>query len=157
MLQVYEIICWSVIPAILGFHFINLVLSDDSKYQKNRLRNSLTRIHSYIDTLNACYHDGVRFHEVKVIYKNREFGIGVHKTDHSYRYTTYEIFINGDAAGTLHQVGDCCQTYYYFEKQNHRMVSEVMSIVHAGAKEVKKLTDATTEKTASCNMYSYFE
>jgi hypothetical protein len=106
--------------------------------------------------LNTESCDGVRFHEIKVIYKNREFRVGVHKNDNSYRYGTYEIFINGDLAGTFHQLGDCCETYYYFEKQNHRNISEVMSIVHAGAREVKKLTKATIEKKISSDDYSYF-
>ena len=161
MLKVYEIICWSIIPAILGLHFIFLRIDDNSKYQKRKLRASLVRIHSYITQLNLEYIDGIKFHELKVIYKNKEFNIGVHKTDHNSRYCYYEIFINGDKAGTLHEVGDSLNSYYYFETENHRVKWEVMAIINVGAKQAKKEIDKRTEKlvkeTLTWDNYSYFK
>lgn len=156
-MTVNEFICFSIIPLIIALHYIHLVISDESKYQKRKLRNRLTLISSHLTTLNETADDGIRFHELKVICRNREFLIGVLKKDHNYRYCTYAIFINGDEAGTLHQIGDCCRSEYYFEKQNNREFFAVMEIIKAGAKEVKKLNRATTEKKDSWNEYSYFK
>ena len=83
--------------------------------------------------------------------------VGIYKKERSNRYTTYELFINGDEAGTFHILGDCCHTRYYFETENNRYRAEVMQIIHAGAKEVKKLTKAVTEKSSSWNEFSYFK
>ena len=156
MNKVYEYVFY-LIPFILMLHYCLLVCSDDSRHQKRKLRNSLTHINSYLVKLNLDSNDGIRFHELKVIYKNRESKIGVHKKEHNYYYITYDIFINGDEAGVLHQIGDSLWSQYYFEQQNHREKSEVMAIVNAGAKEVKRLAKSTTEKKSSWNEYSYFK
>lgn len=153
----FAIVCIFLIPQILGWHIIWLVLDHNSKFQKKRLRKSLDLVYDYIKTLDKAVHDGIKFHEVKVIHKNREFNIGIYKKEHNFRYTTYEIFINGEEAGILHRVGDCCTSYYYFERQNNREQYEVMEIVNAGAKKVKKLNRACTEKKSSWNEYSYFK
>lgn len=156
-MTVYEFICYCILPAIMFFLYLLLIVDEESKYQKNRFRKSLERIYKYIKLMNEACHDGIKFHEVKVIYKNKEFAIGIYKKEHSYRYTTYEIFINGDEAGMFHQLGDCCRSYYYFETMNNRYKNEVMAIIHAGAKEVKKLNKSVTEKKDSWNEYSYFK
>ena len=156
-MNIYEFICFSVLPAILFFHYLCFMVDEDSKYQHNRFRKSIERVYKHSVSMNEYAHDGIKFHEVKVIYKNKEFMIGIYKKEHSNRYTTYELFINGDEAGTFHILGDCCRTRYYFETENNRYKAEVMQIIHAGAKEVKKLTRATTEKKASWNEHSYFK
>ena len=161
MYLVYKYICLYIIPFILLMHYCWLTCDSNSKYQKNRLRNNLTYINSHLVLLNEVFNDGIRFHELKVIYKNREFMVGVIKNDHSHEYTTYNIFINGEEAGVLHQVGDCCESQYYFEKQNHRDRGEVMAIVEAGAKVVKNERDKNTKKLAkealTWDSYSYFK
>ena len=156
MTQVFEYVCLYAIPITLMMHYCLLVCSEDSKYQKRRLKKSIERIYKRIVSLNEYSHDGVRFHEVKVIYRNREFMVGLHKEEPNNRYTTYELFINGEAAGKLHIVGDCCTSAYYFEVLNKRDKCEVMSIIHACAKEVNKLEKSTTEKKVSWNEHSYF-
>jgi hypothetical protein len=149
--------CFIIFVAVMFFHYIFLFVDEDSRFKKNRFRKSVEHVYKRIVHMNEYTHDGVKFHDVKVIYKNREFAIGIFKKEHSNRYTTYEIFINGDEAGTFHILGDCCSHSYYFETQNNRYKSEVMDIVHAGAKEVKKLAKATTEKTGGWNEHSYFK
>ena len=149
--------CFVAFCAILFLHYLYLFVDDDSKFKKNRFRKSIEHVYKQIVHMNEYTHDGVKFHEVKVIHKNKEFAIGIYKKEHNYRYTTYDIFINGDEAGTFHILGDCCRSYYYFETQNNRYKSEVMDIVRAGAKEIKKQAKATTEKTGSWNEYSYFK
>ena len=149
--------CIIVLPMVIMLHFIFLFVDHNSKFQKGKLKKSLEGIYCHLKERNENAHDGIRFHELKVIYKNREFLIGVIKKEHSYHYTTYSIFINGDEAGQLHRIGDCCYNQYYFETQNHREQVEVMDIINAGAKEVKRLAKTTTEKKSSWNEHSYFK
>jgi hypothetical protein len=146
--------CFVGFCAILFLHYIFLFVDEDSKFKKNRFRKSIEEVYKHIATSTK---NDVMFRTVDVIYKNKEFAIGIVKKEYSFRYTTYEIFINGDEAGTFHILGDCCKKYYYFETENNRYKHEVMDIVRAGAKEVKKLNKATTEKTNSWNEYSYFK
>lgn len=153
-MKLFASICLCLIPAVLTLHFCFLVIDDNSKYQKKQLRKALDRIFAYLASMTA---EGSRYPTVKLLYKNREFNIGIYRKDHNYYYTTYEIFINGDEAGQLHKIGDCFDSQYYFEKQNHREQYEVFEIIRAAAKEVKKLTLATTEKKNSWNEYSYFK
>jgi hypothetical protein len=141
----------------MSFHYLYLFVDDNSRYKQSRFKKSIEQIYKHIVLLNENAHDGVKFHEVKVICKNKEFMIGIHRKEHNFRYTTYELFINGDEAGTFHILGDCCHERYYFETKNHRDKAEVMLILRAGAKEVKKLNKATVEKKASWNEYSYFK
>ena len=152
-----EFICYSVLPASMFMHYLTLMADENSKYQKNRFRKSIECVYKYIMKMNDCAKDGIRFHELKLIYKNKEFAIGIHKKEHTDRYITYQIFINGEEAGMFHQVGDCCNTQYYFEALNKRHKAEVTMIVNAGAKEVKKLAKATAKKKYSWNENSYFK
>lgn len=149
--------CFVAFGAILFLHYIYLFVDDDSKFKKSRLRKAIEQVYKHIVHMNEYTNDGVKFHEVKVIHKNKEFTIGIFKKEHSNRYTTYEIFINGDEAGTFHILGDCCSYSYYFETQNNRYKSEVMDIVRAGAKEAKRQAKTTIEKKGSWNEYSYFK
>ena len=153
-MTVFEIHIIMILPAILFWHFIELFVDSNSRYQKKKFKKSLECVFDHLASMTKA---GDRYPTLKVTYKNREFNIGIYKKEHNYRYVTYEIFINGDEAGIYHQIGDCCTQQYYFEKQNNREQYEVMEIIHAGAKEVKKLNRATTEKKDSWNEYSYFK
>ena len=147
-------VCIFFIPQILMWHFIFLFVDHNSKYQKKKFRKSLDRIFDYLASMTA---DGRRYPTIDFVYKNRNFSIGLYKKEHNYHYITYEIFINGDEAGRYHRIGNYCTNQYYFENQNNREQSEVMEIINAAAKEVKKLTKATVEKMPSWNEYSYFK
>jgi hypothetical protein len=154
-------LCLILLPQILMWHFIWLVVDHNSKHQRGRFKKSLDKIHNYLKEQNETAHDGIWFHELKVIYKNREFRIGVIKKEHNYHYTTYSVFINGDEAGVLHRIGDCCTNQYYFEKQNNREPYEVMEIINATAKKIKKEQDSNARKVnrtlCGSNEYSYFK
>lgn len=145
--------------AVLFFHYIFLFVDDGSKFQKNRLRKSIEEIYKHVVMMNETYHDGIKFHEFRLIYKNREFFIGIHKKELNNRYTTYSIFINGDDAGVFHQVGDCCTRQYYFEAANKRCKYEVAEIIRAAAKEVRKQNKEACKTTvnSSVDNYSYFK
>ena len=153
-MTVFETIVLMFLPAILFAHYIGIFVDSNSRYQKKKFKRSLEHIFDHLASMTKA---GDRYPTLKVIYKNREFNIGLYKKEHNYYYTTYEIFINGNEAGVYHQVGDCCTKQYCFEKQNKREQYEVMEIINAGAKEVKKLTKATAEKKDSWNEYSYFK
>ena len=160
-MTVFETHVLMLLPAVLFFHYIFLFVDDGSRFQKNRLRKSIEEIYKHIVLMNETCCDGVKFHEFRLIYKNREFFIGIHKKELSNRYTTYSIFINGDEAGMFHQVGDCCSRQYYFEALNKKCKYEVTEIMHAAAKEVRKQNKESTKKVArtlsSGNEYSYFK
>ena len=70
-MNIYEFICFSVLPAILFFHYLCFMVDEDSKYQHNRFRKSIERVYKHIVSMNEYAHDGIKFHEVKVIYKNK--------------------------------------------------------------------------------------
>lgn len=150
----FEIHVLMILPAILFAHYIGMFVDSNSRYQKKKFRKSLECIFNHLALMTKAED---RYPTLKVIYKNREFHIGLYKKEHNYHYTTYEIFINGDEAGVYHQIGDCCTKQYYFERQNKREQYEVMEITNAGAKEIKKLAKATTEKKGSWNENSYFK
>jgi hypothetical protein len=150
--------CFIGFCAILFLHYLFLFVDEDSRYQKKKFKKSLERIFDYLASMTKA---GDRYPIIKVIYKNKEFAIGIYKKEHNYRYTTYDIFINGDEAGTFHILGDCCKKYYYFETMNNRYKHEVMDIVRAGAKEInkrdKERNKAVARETNSWNEYSYFK
>jgi hypothetical protein len=102
-----------------------------------------------------------RYPTVDFVYKNRNFRVGIYKKEHNYRYSTYEIFINDDGAGIFHTIGDCCTIQSYFEKQNNREQYEVMEIINACAKKIrkenKKRTKEVAENVSSWNEFSYFK
>ena len=147
-----------LLPAILFAHFIMLFVDDSSKHQKKKLCKSIERI---LANLNLKQQEGEKYPTFDFIYKRRNFKIGVYKQEHNYRYTTYHIYINGDDAGIYHRIGDCCTNEYYFETQNHREKLEVIEIVNAAAKqlkrEMKKNSRAVSDTLTSCNNYSYFK
>lgn len=160
-MTIFAEICIIFLPAILAAHYIGLFADSNSRYQKKKFKKSLDVIYDQIKLEESAVRDGIRFKTVKVIHKNREFNVGIIKQEHSFRYTTYAIFINGDEAGVYHQVGDCCTKQFYFEKQNNREQYEVMEIVNACAKMIKKEINKRSKEVAgkinSWNEYSYFK
>lgn len=142
---------------IFWFHVIHLFVSDDSRYQKYRVRKSIDRIYKYIVFQNKAYKDGLKFSEVKVIYKNREFNVGIHVHKYNSHYSYYTIYINGDEAANYHMLSHLFGTYYDYEVLNKKPKHEVISIVRAAAKEVKKIEKSTKEKPISEHDFSYFK
>ena len=139
---------------IVMAHLLGLFIDSDSKYEKWKLRKSLDRIY---DRLNKSKQAGIKYPEVSFIYKNRNFSVGIYKKDFNNHYCTYTIYINGAEAGCYHKLEHLFLNSYYFESINRRDRLEVIKIVHACNKVVKKMNKATQEKPMSCADYSYFK
>ena len=145
--------CVMFLPGILAWHFFFIFCMQDGRVQKIRVRKSLNRIYEYTFSKKEPGHVQP---EVEVTYKNKTFKVGIIKNEVNYCYTKYDIFINGDLAGHYHKLTHSVLCSYYFQEANHRDESEVIAIVHAAARSVKKLEKDTTEKPVKLN-YSYFK
>ena len=140
--------------AIFMAHMVGLFIDSDSKYQKWKLRKSLDRIY---ERLTWSRQDGIKYPEVSFTYKNRNFNVSIHKKDLTSCYCTYTIYINGDEAGCYHKLKHLFLNSYYFEPLNKRDKLEVIKIMHACNKVVKKKNKAIQEKPMSHTEYSYFK
>jgi hypothetical protein len=102
--------------------------------------------------------------EFKVCYRNKEFTVGILKSDievHNMpRYTTYQIFINGNEAGCYHKMkkSDLRSGYYYsYEEINKRHRQEVAAIIYAANSLLKQQAKPKKEKKDGYTEYSYFK
>lgn len=154
MQQLFSDTCMIIVPSLLVWTFFFTVCADDSKVQKRRLRKSIERILEYI---NDNTKDGCPPTELNIIYKNKKFAIGIIKNEVNYHYSTYRIFINGDEAGVYHVLHHMFLNSYYFETKNKRHESEVISILHAGNKVMKKMNKPEKIKENGWDEYSYFK
>lgn len=155
-MDIYEFICFCILPTIMSWHVICLFIDDDSRHQQNKFRKALDLICEYILKQNEAFEDGVRFNSVKVIHRQREFQVGIIKETLSHNYSTYRIFINGDEAARFHRLNKVLGSSYYFESVNGRHKSEVREILYACSKEVKKLNKASLQKIDYYAEHSYF-
>ena len=153
-MNLFNELCIMFVPGILVWHIFFIFFMSDGRYQKYRVRKSLENIHRY-----QLDHKGDKTvpPEVSVTFKNRNFKVGVIKTDSNRQYSTYRIFINGEEAGVYHRLEHCVLSSYYFEEQNHRMSHEVVGILHAASKKIKREERTTTEKPMKSDDYSYFK
>ena len=152
-MNVFAEICIVVIPASILLHIMFLFLANDSRFQRGRFRKSLDRIY---DKLCTAKENGIKYPTVDIIHKNKQFAIGIHKNEINYYYSTYEIYINGDAAGVYHRLKQGLRSSYYFETMNRRYTWEVEDIIRAADREIKKLEKATCGKSVCYDEHSYF-
>ena len=152
-MNLFNELCIMFVPGILVWHIFFIFFMSDGRYQKYRVRKSLENIYKY-----QLDHKGDRTvpPEVCVTFKNRNFKVGIVKTDSNRQYSTYRIFINGDEAGIYHRLEHFVLSSYYFEEQNHRLSHEVVAILHAASKKIKREERTTTEKPITSD-YSYFK
>lgn len=152
-MDLFTEICLIIMPSALVWHFFFLFCAEDSRYQKYRLRKALEKILNHLATAEES---GVRFPELSIIYKNRRFSIGIVYKEINSQSSTYEIFINGAAAGVYHRLKHNCCSTYYLEPLNKRHATEVRSIVMAGDRVLKKMSRPKKEKKNGYTEYSYF-
>ncbi len=145
--------CVMFLPGIMISHIFAIFCMDDSRFQKIRVRKSLERIYTYALDRKEPGHIQP---EVDVTYKNKQFKVGVFKDNVNSQYAKYDIYINGELAGHYHRLAHDIVCSYYFEEENHRSKDEVIAIVHAASKAVRKKVKETTEKEVTPN-YSYFK
>ena len=146
--------CIMMFMNIIVLTFFLTVCSDDSKLQKYRLRCSIENIYNYIISNTKA---GQCRCELNIIHKNKKFGIGIIENEVNDHYKTYTIFINGDDAAIYHQLTHFWGCSYYYQAVNKRHKDEVISILHAGNKVIKKLQKSKEEKKDGWSEYSYFK
>ena len=153
-MKVFVDICCMVVPTLILWTIFFTMCTDDSKLQKYRVRCSIENIHEYIICNTKA---GSAPCALNIIYKNKKFEIGIIETVVNYHYRTYRIFINGDEAAVYHQLRHLWACSYYFEEINKRHKDEVISILHAGNKVLKKMSKQKEEKKDGWSEYSYFK
>ena len=138
--------------SIFMWHIILLCLADESKVQKYRFRKALERILAHLQTVHPKYAP-----ELDIIHKNRKFAIGIIFKEVNNRYSTYSIFINGEGAAIFHRLEHLGYSSYYLEEANKRHKGEVISIIFAANRDIKRLNKPKKEKTDGYSEYSYFK
>lgn len=141
------------LPSVFLWVIMLSFIPDDCKFQQNRLRKALVNLHKHITDIT----DGATPAQYTVTYKNKKFDIGIIKESFNTHYYTYRIFINGEEAGVYHILSKLFFNSYYFEEVNRRHSSEVISIIHAGNKALKKTEKKLKVKTDGWTEYSYFD
>jgi hypothetical protein len=128
----------------------------EGRVQRCRLRNAMDNIVTYIQNNTA---DGHPPCEVTFFFKNKRFSVGIFKNDVEHLvYKSYDIYINGDDAGKLHCLQHLCHYSYLFKPVNNRSEDEIIKIIHACNKYVKKLEKEYTEKNIpEWKTRSYFD
>ena len=136
---------WLFIIAVdlVIFQLVYFFCFDSGRVQKWRLYNAVAHVNKYIDDNRA---EGDRHCEVSFIYKNKKFNVGVIKESLNNHYEKYLIFINGEDVATYHCLKHDTLNTYYLNKASRRNLDEVIEIIHAANKQVKKLEKETTEK-----------
>lgn len=146
-------ICLIVLSNAILWHVIFFCLTNDSRLQKYRLRKSLDNI---LRDLAVQAEGGAKHPELDIIHKNRKFVIKVTLKEVNKHYSAYYIFINGEEAAIYHRLKHWCFSSYFLEEVNRRHKHEVISIIHAGNRVLKKLAKPKKVKVGSYNEYSYF-
>ncbi len=155
-MTVFETHCVILLPSIIMWHFLLIFVTDSSRYQNYRLRCALDHIYTFgVNKKEET--SSVIAPETEVTYRNKNFTVGIIKSEVNYHYTTYRIFINGDEAGMYHKLKHDFMHSYYFEPVNRRHKDEVVSIVHAANRKIRRQNKITAEKPPRYDDYSYFK
>lgn len=143
---------------------INLALSqliyffyfDEGRVQKWRLRKS---IDSIIDYCSRITKEGDIRAQVHFVYKSKVFDIGIFDKDINYYYKLFDIYVNGEHDAEYHCLKHTCLRSYQLCTHHNRSSSEVIKLIHAAAKYVKKLEKEITERKDAASLYSnsYFK
>ena len=146
-------ICMSVLVSGIFYQIALSIFSEKSKVQKYRFRKALDRI---LFDLTAKSEEGAKYPELSIIHKNRKFSIAATYEEINNRYGIYTVFINGQEAALYHRFKHDLLSSYYLEEVNKRHMREVISIVLAGDKVLRKLAKPVKEKRNGYSEYSYF-
>lgn len=138
-------VCLWFFTTVFIWHFCALFVWDDSRFQKNRFKKTLTRLY------NCTPHN-----KVSIIYKNKKFAVEIQHKKINDIYCYYEIFINDKLAATFHQLTGLWGNRYRFNEENKRHASEVRAIIKAADKALKYEAKPKKIKENGWNEYSYF-
>jgi hypothetical protein len=140
----------AIVSSLITWQLMWFFLFDEGRIQKWRLRKAIDNIRDYIEE------HGLHT-EFKVNYKNRTFAIGIIEEEVNRIYKFYDIFINGEAVARYHCLQHDFLNSYYFEKTSVRHTKEVIEILHAGNKVLKRQKRHDKQKvTDSYKANSYF-
>lgn len=138
---------------IIVYLLTSFFISNDGKVQRWRQRRACE---AFLDWAEYNSEGGPA--EFSVIHKNTPFRVSVVFEEYNHHFYTYDIFINGERAGRYHVLHKCVSNSYYFESINKRNENEVISILLATHKAIKKEENRSKEpKDANTTNYSYFK
>lgn len=138
------------------FQLMYFFYFDEGRMQKWRLRNSIDCIIGYCDSITK---DGDIRAQVHFVYKGKVFDVGIFDKDLNYCYKLFDIYVNGEHDAEYHCLKHDCLRSYRLCTHNNRSSSEVIKLIHAAAKHVKKLEKEITERKDTTSLYSnsYFK
>lgn len=141
--------------SFITWQLLYFFVYDCGRIQRWRLRRALDNIVSFIKDNTAAGRPPI---ELTFCYKNKKFGVGVLEKEIEYSvYKTYEIFINGDAAAKLHCLEHLFSNSYRMVTVNNRHEDEIIKIIHACNKYLKKLEkELNKDKVPEWKANSYF-
>lgn len=149
---------WLLILAVnlAIFQLMYFFYFDEGRMQKWRLRNSIDRIIGYCNSITK---DGGIRAQVHFVYKGKVFDVGIFDKDLNYCYKLFDIYVNGEHDAEYHCLKHDCLRSYQLCTHNNRSSLEVIKLIHAAAKHVKKLEKEVTEKKDTTGLYSnsYFK
>lgn len=140
----------------VAFQLVYFFYFNEGKVQKWRLRKSIDRI---IDYCNSITKDGDIRAQVHFVYKGKVFDVGIFDKDVNYHYKLFDIYVNGEHDAEYHCLRHSSLNSYQLYTYHNRDSNEVIKLIHAAAKSVKKLEKEITEKRndVSCYTKSYFK
>ena len=150
---------WFLIFAIdcAIFQLIYFFYFDVGRMQKWRLRNAIDNVSRYLEN-ERVENDKLLRGEVSFYYRNRKFNLGIIEHRENNVYRIYEIFINGEDAAKYHCMQHECLRTYYFEITSGRDASEVIKIIHAANRQVRKIEkEKADHKVPEWKANSYFK
>lgn len=138
------------------FQLVYFFYFNEGKIQKWRLRNSIDRIIEYCDSNTK---DGSIRAQVHFVYKGKVFDIGIFDKDINYHYKLFDIYVNGEHDAEYHCLRHSSLNSYKLHTYHNRDANEIIKLIHAAAKKVKKWEKELTEKKDNANLYSnsYFK
>jgi hypothetical protein len=138
------------------FQLMYFFYFDEGRVQKWRLRKSIDSIINYCSSITKA---GDIRAQVHFVYKGKVFDVGIFDKDVNYHYKLFDIYVNGEHDAEYHCLKHDCLRSYKLCTHNNRSSTEVIKLIHAAAKKVKKLEKELTEKKDTTSLYSnsYFK
>lgn len=138
------------------FQLVYFFYFNEGRVQKWRLRNSIDRIIDYCSSITK--EGGIRA-QVHFVYKSKVFDVGIFDKEVNYHYKLFDIYVNGEHDAEYHCLRHGLLNSYQLHTYHNRDANEIIKLIHAAAKSVKKLEKEVTEKRDNASLYSnsYFK
>lgn len=127
---------------------------EEGRVQRRRQYNAVKNIHKYGSDKIA---EDSKRSTLAFNYKKKHFEIDIVEEKVNYHYKYYHIFINGAEAAKYHRLKHCFINSYELETLNRRWSSEVIELIHAGNKHLKRLNrELNKNSVPDWKEHSYF-